>query len=198
MGFSGLAGLPPAARMMALTAAIMAAFAAPAGLEEFVRTDAASSDLAGLLLTLAAAVLFGFSRAAKSASGAAESLLSTIRHRNPVAARIIEMKVGQISVALLIAGSLLFVAVRSNLKVCHTFTRVDRGLSVDDCRIWWVGVRHALCGRQRLPRSPSKPPQPLASAASSQLAKGCRERLRGGHVAETLPRRGVHSIGQGA
>jgi len=77
------------------------------GLEELVRKDAAASNSAGFLFVLAGVVLAFLSRAITADKAKAARPLPSAIRGNPVLARALEKKSGQIGMSVFITGAVI-------------------------------------------------------------------------------------------
>lgn len=107
----------PVLRIVALTALIMAVLFALSGLEEFFRTDPASSNSAGFVFSLVAASLFGVARVARSTGKRDGLLLPLIRSANPVLGHLIASRAGQVGMAIFVAGIISLVLATAILRL---------------------------------------------------------------------------------
>ena len=107
---------PSVAPILRLTSIFTGALFALAGAEEFLRTDPASSNTAGFIFVLIATFLFGAARAARVTTRVERLLLAGVQGANPVLARAIQIRAGQLGLSLFITGVISSISSAAILK----------------------------------------------------------------------------------
>jgi hypothetical protein len=136
----------PVPRIVALTAFLMGLLFALSGLEEFFRTDPASSKAAGLVFVLVAVSLFGVARVARSTQDRDDRVLPILRSANPVFARSIASRTGQIGMAIFIAGAILSVLSAAILRLNIYSLVLFTGIPLVIVGLIWMLVMTVLAG----------------------------------------------------